>query len=189
MQVVMKKWSNWLLGWQSMEGMTEWVPWPTKWNMATHSRYIPTNPTNSQFMCRMQDVAFPMLMCHFFFFFFFVSSLLGRLAHLMLDAYSLHATQLDTSATLWQRTTALSLQLCSQVLPLFCIVSLDKQTYGCATCWILLSLCWCFMTGDTLFVAGCGKFFEGTAEQMYKALIEILGQLPPETVNTPVINF
>uniref|UniRef100_A0A3P8WGG2 Hydroxyacylglutathione hydrolase n=1 Tax=Cynoglossus semilaevis TaxID=244447 RepID=A0A3P8WGG2_CYNSE len=37
-------------------------------------------------------------------------------------------------------------------------------------------------TGDTLFVAGCGKFFEGTAEQMYKALIEILGRLPPETV-------
>ncbi|CAL8305766.1 unnamed protein product [Merluccius merluccius] len=36
-------------------------------------------------------------------------------------------------------------------------------------------------TGDTLFVAGCGKFFEGTAEQMYKALIEILGKLPPET--------
>lgn len=37
--------------------------------------------------------------------------------------------------------------------------------------------------GDTLFVAGCGKFFEGTAEQMYRALIEILGHLPPETVN------
>ncbi|XP_069381174.1 hydroxyacylglutathione hydrolase, mitochondrial isoform X1 [Paralichthys olivaceus] len=36
-------------------------------------------------------------------------------------------------------------------------------------------------TGDTLFMAGCGKFFEGTAEQMYKALIEILGRLPPET--------
>uniref|UniRef100_A0A674PNE9 Hydroxyacylglutathione hydrolase, mitochondrial n=1 Tax=Takifugu rubripes TaxID=31033 RepID=A0A674PNE9_TAKRU len=36
-------------------------------------------------------------------------------------------------------------------------------------------------TGDTLFVAGCGKFFEGTAEQMYKALVEILGRLPPET--------
>ncbi|XP_076026754.1 hydroxyacylglutathione hydrolase, mitochondrial [Genypterus blacodes] len=36
-------------------------------------------------------------------------------------------------------------------------------------------------TGDTLFMAGCGKFFEGTAEQMYKALIEVLGQLPPET--------
>ncbi|XP_018094794.1 hydroxyacylglutathione hydrolase, mitochondrial isoform X2 [Xenopus laevis] len=36
-------------------------------------------------------------------------------------------------------------------------------------------------TGDTLFVAGCGKFFEGTAEEMYAALIEVLGRLPPET--------
>uniref|UniRef100_A0A9J7X3K2 Hydroxyacylglutathione hydrolase, mitochondrial n=1 Tax=Cyprinus carpio carpio TaxID=630221 RepID=A0A9J7X3K2_CYPCA len=36
-------------------------------------------------------------------------------------------------------------------------------------------------TGDTLFVAGCGKFFEGTADEMYKALIEVLGRLPPET--------
>ncbi|XP_053467753.1 hydroxyacylglutathione hydrolase, mitochondrial isoform X1 [Ictalurus furcatus] len=36
-------------------------------------------------------------------------------------------------------------------------------------------------TGDTLFVAGCGKFFEGTADEMYKALVDILGRLPPET--------
>lgn len=36
--------------------------------------------------------------------------------------------------------------------------------------------------GDTLFVAGCGKFFEGTAEQMHRALIDVLGRLPPETV-------
>uniref|UniRef100_A0A8C2G2I7 Hydroxyacylglutathione hydrolase, mitochondrial n=1 Tax=Cyprinus carpio TaxID=7962 RepID=A0A8C2G2I7_CYPCA len=36
-------------------------------------------------------------------------------------------------------------------------------------------------TGDTLFVAGCGKFFEGTADEMYKALIDVLGRLPPET--------
>lgn len=36
-------------------------------------------------------------------------------------------------------------------------------------------------TGDTLFVAGCGKFFEGTAEQMYRALVDVLGSLPPET--------
>uniref|UniRef100_A0ABM5F107 Hydroxyacylglutathione hydrolase, mitochondrial isoform X2 n=1 Tax=Pogona vitticeps TaxID=103695 RepID=A0ABM5F107_9SAUR len=36
-------------------------------------------------------------------------------------------------------------------------------------------------TGDTLFVSGCGKFFEGTSEEMYRALIEILGRLPPET--------
>lgn len=36
-------------------------------------------------------------------------------------------------------------------------------------------------TGDTLFVAGCGRFFEGTAEQMYSALIEKLGNLPDNT--------
>ncbi|KAL9265020.1 Hydroxyacylglutathione hydrolase cytoplasmic-like protein [Drosera capensis] len=36
-------------------------------------------------------------------------------------------------------------------------------------------------TGDTLFVAGCGKFFEGTAEQMYKSLCTTLGSLPEPT--------
>ncbi|VDN96782.1 unnamed protein product [Rodentolepis nana] len=36
-------------------------------------------------------------------------------------------------------------------------------------------------TGDTLFLGGCGRFFEGTAEQMYHALIEILGNLPDST--------
>lgn len=37
--------------------------------------------------------------------------------------------------------------------------------------------------GDTLFAGGCGRFFEGTADQMYKALIEVLGSLPEETVS------
>ncbi|KAM4026031.1 hydroxyacylglutathione hydrolase-like protein [Anomaloglossus baeobatrachus] len=36
-------------------------------------------------------------------------------------------------------------------------------------------------SGDTLFVGGCGQFFEGTAEQMYKNLLETLSSLPPET--------
>ncbi|XP_067128107.1 hydroxyacylglutathione hydrolase, mitochondrial [Centruroides vittatus] len=36
-------------------------------------------------------------------------------------------------------------------------------------------------TGDTLFVAGCGKFFEGTPDQMYEALVKILGSLPDNT--------
>ncbi|KAL4222154.1 hypothetical protein ACF0H5_018194 [Mactra antiquata] len=36
-------------------------------------------------------------------------------------------------------------------------------------------------TGDTLFSAGCGRFFEGTPPQMYKALIEILSNLPNNT--------
>ncbi|KAF8308548.1 hydroxyacylglutathione hydrolase [Clavulina sp. PMI_390] len=36
-------------------------------------------------------------------------------------------------------------------------------------------------TGDTLFIAGCGRFFEGTADEMDKAL-SYLGSLPDETV-------
>lgn len=42
-----------------------------------------------------------------------------------------------------------------------------------------------FPAGDTLFVGGCGKFFEGTAEQMYTNLTQILGALPKETVGAP----
>ena len=36
--------------------------------------------------------------------------------------------------------------------------------------------------GDTLFQGGCGRFFEGTAEQMHHALITVLGTLPDDTV-------
>jgi hydroxyacylglutathione hydrolase len=36
-------------------------------------------------------------------------------------------------------------------------------------------------TGDTLFVAGCGRLFEGTAAMMYHALHAVLGSLPAET--------
>jgi len=36
-------------------------------------------------------------------------------------------------------------------------------------------------TGDTLFLGGCGRFFEGTAPQMYEALVKILGELPGDT--------
>ncbi|XP_023743954.2 hydroxyacylglutathione hydrolase cytoplasmic [Lactuca sativa] len=36
-------------------------------------------------------------------------------------------------------------------------------------------------TGDTLFVAGCGKFFEGTAEQMHESLCVTLASLPKPT--------
>ena len=39
-------------------------------------------------------------------------------------------------------------------------------------------------TGDTLFSAGCGRFFEGDPTQMHTALIEILGKLPANTVST-----
>lgn len=36
-------------------------------------------------------------------------------------------------------------------------------------------------TGDTLFSGGCGRFFEGTAADMYHALYEVLGVLPDDT--------
>ncbi|TIA83489.1 hypothetical protein E3P89_02097 [Wallemia ichthyophaga] len=37
-------------------------------------------------------------------------------------------------------------------------------------------------TGDTLFTAGCGRFFEGTAAEMHKSLNEVLAKLPSDTV-------
>ncbi|KAF6843807.1 hydroxyacylglutathione hydrolase [Colletotrichum musicola] len=55
------------------------------------------------------------------------------------------------------------------------------------------SICW-FMqdgdqkvvfTGDTLFHSGCGKFFEGNAEEMHAALNKTLAALPDDTVVFP----
>lgn len=37
-------------------------------------------------------------------------------------------------------------------------------------------------TGDTLFVSGCGRFFEGTPEEMNHALNKQLGSLPSDTI-------
>ena len=39
-----------------------------------------------------------------------------------------------------------------------------------------------FIIGDTLFLGGCGRFFEGSPEQMNKSLNETLGGLPDDTV-------
>ena len=39
-----------------------------------------------------------------------------------------------------------------------------------------------WFTGDTLFLGGCGRFFEGTPEQMNAALNKTLGNLPDDTV-------
>lgn len=36
-------------------------------------------------------------------------------------------------------------------------------------------------TGDTLFIGGCGKFFEGNGTEMNKALNEVLASLPDDT--------
>lgn len=37
-------------------------------------------------------------------------------------------------------------------------------------------------TGDTLFLAGCGRFFEGTAAQMHNSLNTVLASLPDDTL-------
>eukprot|EP00930_Biecheleria_cincta_P085861 TRINITY_DN75228_c0_g1_i1.p1 TRINITY_DN75228_c0_g1~~TRINITY_DN75228_c0_g1_i1.p1 ORF type:complete len:256 (-),score=43.87 TRINITY_DN75228_c0_g1_i1:54-821(-) len=36
-------------------------------------------------------------------------------------------------------------------------------------------------TGDTLFVAGCGRIFESTPAEMHNSLVNVLGALPPDT--------
>lgn len=43
------------------------------------------------------------------------------------------------------------------------------------------------ISGDTLFIAGCGRFFEGTADQMYNNLYTKLGTLPDNTVDYSII--
>ncbi len=40
---------------------------------------------------------------------------------------------------------------------------------------------WAF-TGDTLFLAGCGRLFEGTAAQMHDSLARVLGALPDDVL-------
>ncbi|KAI5776244.1 beta-lactamase-like protein [Geopyxis carbonaria] len=40
-------------------------------------------------------------------------------------------------------------------------------------------------TGDTLFIGGCGRFFEGSAAEMHTALNETLAALPEETTVWP----
>eukprot|EP01090_Pellita_catalonica_P005762 TRINITY_DN15995_c0_g1_i1.p1 TRINITY_DN15995_c0_g1~~TRINITY_DN15995_c0_g1_i1.p1 ORF type:complete len:290 (-),score=60.12 TRINITY_DN15995_c0_g1_i1:552-1340(-) len=39
----------------------------------------------------------------------------------------------------------------------------------------------CIFTGDTLFIGGCGKFFEGNGQQMHYALMEVIAKLDPTT--------
>ncbi|WBW72136.1 glyoxalase II [Schizosaccharomyces osmophilus] len=40
-------------------------------------------------------------------------------------------------------------------------------------------------TGDTLFTAGCGRFFEGDASEMHHALNTVLASLPDDTITYP----
>lgn len=57
------------------------------------------------------------------------------------------------------------------------------------------SICWymedkkanqrAVFTGDTLFIGGCGRFFEGTPAEMHTALNKTLASLPDDTVVYP----
>ncbi|CAD6439740.1 f9f3ad92-c19f-4a11-accd-0d0038274440 [Sclerotinia trifoliorum] len=56
------------------------------------------------------------------------------------------------------------------------------------------SICWfmeddkgqkAIFTGDTLFHGGCGRFFEGTAEEMHTALNKTLAAVPDDTIVYP----
>ncbi|KAF1743794.1 hypothetical protein MXB_2631 [Myxobolus squamalis] len=40
----------------------------------------------------------------------------------------------------------------------------------------------CIFSGDTLFIGGCGKIFEGTPSDMYESIVGKLSRLPPETL-------
>lgn len=51
------------------------------------------------------------------------------------------------------------------------------HTLGAVSYWVEDAV----FTGDTLFVAGCGRLFEGTPEQMHTSLSDKLGRLPKET--------
>lgn len=53
--------------------------------------------------------------------------------------------------------------------------------FGCRLLITSTLLFW--SAGDTLFIGGCGRFLEGTAEQMYHNLTKVLGCLPQDTVS------
>lgn len=59
------------------------------------------------------------------------------------------------------------------------IVPLHTQghTNG-STCWLVDD---CLFTGDTLFIAGCGRLFESTADKMCHSLYDVIGKLPDDT--------
>ena len=58
------------------------------------------------------------------------------------------------------------------------VLHVPGHTLGAVAYWLEGAL----FTGDTLFCAGCGRLFEGTAEQLYASLIKIVTTVPKDTV-------
>ncbi len=59
--------------------------------------------------------------------------------------------------------------------------SLVYSSVNSFVCLLIFDLLLACDTGDTLFLGGCGRFNNGTAEQMYTALVEKLGKLDGNT--------
>ncbi|WFD28193.1 hydroxyacylglutathione hydrolase [Malassezia nana] len=53
-----------------------------------------------------------------------------------------------------------------------------EKKRGVFTGYVILTL----TVSDTLFIAGCGRFFEGDAHDMHHALNEVLAALPSDTI-------
>ena len=104
-------------------------------------------------------------------------------------------TPRGTSVILWREREQilLSLQVAwpssSVYLPTISVLLSATGRHEVFCSWKLLLVWWDWFqitnvlqsSGDTLFAAGCGRFFEGTPPQMYRALIEILSTLPDNT--------
>lgn len=66
---------------------------------------------------------------------------------------------------------------CLPLLPRRCTL---QQLLPPVVSWCTGGICDCFCTGDTLFLLGCGRTFEGTHEQMWDSLKKLL-PLPDDT--------
>ena len=65
-----------------------------------------------------------------------------------------------------------------------CWNKFKSSGYKFVNCNVLSVFSRIFFKGDTLFLGGCGRFFEGDATQMNRALNEVLAGLDNETVAT-----
>lgn len=85
--------------------------------------------------------------------------------------YDVEAQRLPKGATSWATNTTLTFADTA-----FKSIEVPGHTLGA----IAIVSPWFVMTGDTLFLGGCGRLFEGTADVMWRSL-ETLMTLPPDT--------
>lgn len=124
-----------------------------------------------------------------------VLCLVSSLTPSMWGACSLSVTPLVTCATLFGRMHGRPCSVHRSVTRVPAHTCTDGFTLSNYRCKTLMSstinsvcpLLW--STGDTLFIGGCGWFLEGTAEQMYHNLTQVLGSLPQDTVSRNTVTL